>query len=856
MYEAKERQKFISDAQYLREMQHKMDSEYQACLRKQELTKEQSQKKRDQHPRQELRQTTNSSISTVRSYERPWISRLPINRQISSDEASGYEPKSSMKSFGNKSEAKFPAIDKTSVKQKQKASTSSKKPEKNGSCPKKDTLAIQKPILSRRRMNQRSLLESPDSENMRKVEVRERKTPVLQAITKLNRGSDPQDGIGQRNGHVLKVKKKSQERRNLIQSSKLSIDSKGLERHLKKGNVLAATQQPPAHLVDLTIQVTNGPSVSSESSNSNLPPIKNTTVRSREGDFYAMLCSNVEDSTGDNEDLEDVIPLEEELLSVDFNKPPLDQSNRVGGIALKQAEQHNSEMAVGGDGRRTELSHRLIGQHITTGEPAAEPSSSVQRKIRDQRKPHSREETLSEEAHKNEGETLTCSGNSLHAECRPENTTTSDVVINTNSAEDWQGNNVCSREQQSFENNLRRYAGFVSSARPTVQRASLHSTFNIPESLVQTAALNGTEAMGGVDVATDSMQVTEFSGSPRFSVRRQLSPIRIRDSYSGTESCQSSSPSISTFEDSSLLEDSISNSLSSISPSTISHDEDNFLNSHSSSSSTDSSHPSNFWANFTAHLHMSAPLPDQAPIFLTVSDLRNQSTFVSSSPRSKEINKPEIDPEKLKKLQESLLAEDSEEEGDQCRICQIAGGSITNPLLEPCGCGGTLRFVHQECLKTWLKAKIKSGAELGAVKTCELCKQSLTVDLDDFNVNDYYRNHQQSQAQDDLMNSALYFVLLIHLYEQRFAELMRLNYNQASRVRIQPTLATVTKNGQSGSKEENSFSETKREPSFIPSHFPPLSYHQATMSMYTTHIQCHHLNLKSSKGLELLWLFV
>lgn len=29
MYEAKERQKFISDAQYLREMQHKMDSEYQ-----------------------------------------------------------------------------------------------------------------------------------------------------------------------------------------------------------------------------------------------------------------------------------------------------------------------------------------------------------------------------------------------------------------------------------------------------------------------------------------------------------------------------------------------------------------------------------------------------------------------------------------------------------------------------------------------------------------------------------------------------------------------------------------------------------------------------------------------------------
>ncbi|XP_062814286.1 probable E3 ubiquitin-protein ligase MARCHF10 isoform X2 [Anolis carolinensis] len=680
MYEAKERQKFISDAQYLKEMQHKMDSEYQACLRKQELTKEQSEKKRDQHPRQELRQTTISSISTVRSYERPWISRLPFNRQISSDEASGCEPKSSMKSFGNKSEAKFPAIEKTSVKQKQKASTSSRKLEKNGSCPKKDTLAFQKPILSRRRMNQRSLLENPDSENMRKVEVRERKTPVLQAITKLARGSDPQDGIGQRNGHVLKAKKKPQERRNLIQSSKLSIDSKGLERHLKKGNVLTVAQQPPTHLVDSTVQVTNGPSVS--------------------------------------------------------------------------------------------------------GEPAAEQSSSVQRKIRDQRKPHAHEETLMEEDHKNEGETLACSGKSLHTECRPENGTTSDAVINTNSAEDWQSNNVYGREQQSFENNQRRYAGFVSSARPTVQRVSLHSTFNIPGSLVQYAALNRTESMGGVDMATDSMQVTELSGSPRFSVRRQLSPIRIRDSYSGTESCRSSSPSVSTFEDSSLLEDSISNSLSSISPSTISHDEDNFLNSHSSSSSTDSSHPSHFWTNFTAHLTMSGPLPDQAPIFLTVSDLRNQSSFVSSPPGANEINKPEIDPEKLKKLQESLLAEDSEEEGDQCRICQIPGGSITNPLLEPCGCGGSLRFVHQECLKTWLKAKIKSGAELGAVKTCELCKQSLTVDLDDFNVNDYYRNHQQSRAQDELMNSGLYLVLLLHLYEQRFAELMRLNYNQAFRDRL------------------------------------------------------------------------
>lgn len=58
----------------------------------------------------------------------------------------------------------------------------------------------------------------------------------------------------------------------------------------------------------------------------------------------------------------------------------------------------------------------------------------------------------------------------------------------------------------------------------------------------------------------------------------------------------------------------------------------------------------------------------------------------------------------------SLLEEDSdEEEGDLCRICLMAGGSPTNPLLEPCGCVGSLKFVHQECLKKWLKVKITSG---------------------------------------------------------------------------------------------------------------------------------------------------
>nr|XP_008524990.1 PREDICTED: probable E3 ubiquitin-protein ligase MARCH10 isoform X3 [Equus przewalskii] len=172
-----------------------------------------------------------------------------------------------------------------------------------------------------------------------------------------------------------------------------------------------------------------------------------------------------------------------------------------------------------------------------------------------------------------------------------------------------------------------------------------------------------------------------------------------------------------------------------------------------------------------------------------VSDFANQNDngngiAVSGFTDEKEATKIKGDPEKLKKLQESLLEEDSEEEGDLCRICQIAGGSPANPLLEPCGCVGSLQFVHQECLKMWLKVKITSGADLGAVKACEMCKQGLLVDLDDFNVTEFYQKHQQSRAQNELMNSGLYLVLLLHLYEQRFAELMRLNYNRIARERI------------------------------------------------------------------------
>ena len=50
---------------------------------------------------------------------------------------------------------------------------------------------------------------------------------------------------------------------------------------------------------------------------------------------------------------------------------------------------------------------------------------------------------------------------------------------------------------------------------------------------------------------------------------------------------------------------------------------------------------------------------------------------------------------------------------DICRICHCEG-TIDEPLISPCLCLGTMRYLHQSCLQRWIKS--------AGVKSCELCK--------------------------------------------------------------------------------------------------------------------------------------
>ncbi|XP_077156082.1 E3 ubiquitin-protein ligase MARCHF1 isoform X2 [Paroedura picta] len=56
---------------------------------------------------------------------------------------------------------------------------------------------------------------------------------------------------------------------------------------------------------------------------------------------------------------------------------------------------------------------------------------------------------------------------------------------------------------------------------------------------------------------------------------------------------------------------------------------------------------------------------------------------------------------------------------DECRICHCEGDD-ENPLITPCRCTGTLRFVHQACLHQWIKSS--------DTRCCELCKYDFIME--------------------------------------------------------------------------------------------------------------------------------
>jgi hypothetical protein len=64
----------------------------------------------------------------------------------------------------------------------------------------------------------------------------------------------------------------------------------------------------------------------------------------------------------------------------------------------------------------------------------------------------------------------------------------------------------------------------------------------------------------------------------------------------------------------------------------------------------------------------------------------------------------------------------------QCKICWSDDQSTENPLLCSCKCDGSVRYIHYDCLKHWLKQKMTTNEQESCVSytwkqfECEICK--------------------------------------------------------------------------------------------------------------------------------------
>ena len=130
-------------------------------------------------------------------------------------------------------------------------------------------------------------------------------------------------------------------------------------------------------------------------------------------------------------------------------------------------------------------------------------------------------------------------------------------------------------------------------------------------------------------------------------------------------------------------------------------------------------------------------------------DNKNKTNNINSSPQKNEEEKNNIiskhkkkkdnyyNPKIINVKRKEKINFDSKKLEKQkiCRICYMAEtNSIINPLIKPCKCSGSMKYIHLKCLLQWLKTKIQVDKSeyiennyftlYSSEKVeCELCKQ-------------------------------------------------------------------------------------------------------------------------------------
>lgn len=84
---------------------------------------------------------------------------------------------------------------------------------------------------------------------------------------------------------------------------------------------------------------------------------------------------------------------------------------------------------------------------------------------------------------------------------------------------------------------------------------------------------------------------------------------------------------------------------------------------------------------------------------------------------------------------EDIPEEREEEPRQACRICLYDNVEYDNPLISPCYCSGTMKYIHVQCLKKWMESRVVLN-ETSFSKTfywknydCELCKFQFPLEI-------------------------------------------------------------------------------------------------------------------------------
>ena len=106
--------------------------------------------------------------------------------------------------------------------------------------------------------------------------------------------------------------------------------------------------------------------------------------------------------------------------------------------------------------------------------------------------------------------------------------------------------------------------------------------------------------------------------------------------------------------------------------------------------------------------------------------------------------------EKAKEIKIKEIKEKDPKNKSICRICYGDDSTMENPLICPCICKGSMKYIHYDCLKNWLNSKIEEDISVDSDNpevevisynrkdiSCELCKEKLP---DYIKYNDRYYN--------------------------------------------------------------------------------------------------------------------